>query len=73
MAECLGRALVREETVHHKNGERADNRLKPGHELGGCPPTCCNLELWTKSQPGGQRVADKVAWARSVLALYEPA
>jgi hypothetical protein len=49
MAESLGRPLLPEETVHHKNGHRSDNRLTRGHELH-CPegPTCCNLELWTK-------------------------
>lgn len=31
-----------------------------------------NLELWSVSQPSGQRVADKVAWAKEILALYEP-
>ena len=29
-----------------------------------------NLELWSSSQPAGQRVADKVRWAREILALY---
>ena len=50
MAESGGRALLRSEHVHHKNGDRADNRVKKGHEYGGCPPSCCNLELKTASQ-----------------------
>lgn len=59
MERHLGRPLQRHETVHHINGDRADNRI-------------ANLELWSKSQPAGQRVEDKVAWAREILALYSP-
>lgn len=72
MSESLGRPLLAHETPHHKNGDRLDNRLTKGHELGGCQPTCCNLELWSKSQPSGQRVVDKLAWAHALIALYEP-
>lgn len=57
MAESIGRPLLEHETVHHKNGNRADNRLE-------------NLELWSSRQPYGQRVEDKVAWAREIIALY---
>lgn len=59
MAEALGRPLLPHETPHHINGDRADNRL-------------CNLELWSTSQPPGQRVDDKVAWATELLHLYAP-
>lgn len=59
MQEMLGRPLLRSETVHHKNGDRKDNRPE-------------NLELWSTWQPGGQRVEDKIAWAEQFLKEYAP-
>lgn len=54
MEKFLMRKLLKNETVHHRNGQRDDNRL-------------ANLELWSTSQPKGQRVIDKIEWAVGFL------
>jgi hypothetical protein len=47
MEQVLGRPLEPYETVHHRNGIRSDNRPE-------------NLELWTSTQPYGQRIDDLI-------------
>jgi len=58
MERILGRSLLPDESVHHINGVRDDNRPE-------------NLELWVRPQPSGIRVRDAVNWAREILARYE--
>lgn len=57
MSEILGRPLTRQETVHHKDGNRANNDPD-------------NLELFTSNHPSGQRVEELVEWAEQIIEKY---
>jgi hypothetical protein len=58
MEDILGRPLSKNESVHHKDGNRVNN-----------DPS--NLELWlSRGQPPGQRVSDHVRSAVELLKKY---
>lgn len=57
MADILGRPLLADENVHHRDGNKLNNDPK-------------NLELWLSHQPKGQRVTDLLGWAREIVGRY---
>jgi hypothetical protein len=57
MSQVPGRPLRRDESVHHLNNIKHDNRPE-------------NLQLWHTHQPKGAGVENMVRWARWFLEQY---
>lgn len=68
--QLLGRSFDSEETVHHRNGGRADNRTDGPLRVVNGKLQSGNLELWSSSQPKGQEVPAKLDWAFELQARY---
>lgn len=69
MEQLLGRPLLPNETVHHCNTIRTDNRIDGPLDA---EFRSGNLQLWVSSQPSGGRVVDVLAHAIEIVERYAP-
>lgn len=58
MSQILGRPIRDDETVHHRNGVKRDNRPE-------------NLEIWTGNHSNGARLQDVYQWAIDFIKTHE--
>jgi hypothetical protein len=58
MEDYLGRPLARDETVHHRNGVRDDNRI-------------ANLELRVQAHGPGASIPAALEWAKKIVRRYD--
>jgi len=56
--QYYGIKLKKHQNIHHINGIKSDNRIE-------------NLELWDTSQPGGQKIEDKIKFYFKLVEEYK--